>query len=76
MARKAYVATSQGGGFGLGLAAENEPGYYPVKEYPPGAFKSYDEAMDKAESLNAEKFGLSPEDGWKITASSMFPPKN
>jgi hypothetical protein len=70
--RKAFTAIIQPGGFGLGIAVENEPGYYPVREFPPGSFKTWDEAGEKANALNTEKFGLSHEDAWRITASSMF----
>ena len=72
MARKAYTAVVQEGGFGLGLAVENEPGYYPVKAYPPGSFATHKEAGEKAQALNAEEFRLSREDAWRIIASSMF----
>jgi hypothetical protein len=54
--------------FGIGLAEENDPGYWPQPGF--GSFTTWTEASDKARQLNASQ-GLTDDDAAHIVASSM-----
>ena len=57
------------GGFGLGVAVANEPGYYPIAHFWCHA-DSYAEASDHAAALNAAE-GLNVEVAMRVVCSSM-----
>lgn len=65
----AFTAVTKDGGFALGLAEKDEPGYWDV----PGtflAFASHDEASQAADKLN-ERIDLDAEQAFAIVSSSM-----
>ena len=66
----AYAAVIHNGAFTIGLAQENEPGYWPTPQH--GTFLNYDQAAVKAHELNTAR-GLTPADAARIIGSSMFP---
>jgi hypothetical protein len=66
--REAFVAVMVDRAFGIGLAEENERGYWPQAGF--GTFATYDLAVAKASELNA-RLGLDPMDAAMIVASSM-----
>jgi hypothetical protein len=66
--REAFVAVLMGRAFGIGLAQEDERGYWPQAGF--GTFDSYDAASTKARELNA-LLGLSAEEAAMIVCSSM-----
>jgi hypothetical protein len=66
--REAFVAVLMGRAFGIGLAQENERGYYPQVGF--GSFDTYEAASAKAQELNA-LLGLSADDAAMIVCSSM-----
>ncbi|HKV44610.1 MAG TPA: hypothetical protein VJT32_08055 [bacterium] len=66
--REAFVAVLMGSAFGIGLAQEDERGYYPQVGF--GTFATYDDACEKARELNT-RLGLDPVDAAMIVASSM-----
>jgi hypothetical protein len=70
--RIAYVAVlldkSEGGGWGIGIAVEDQDGYHPVQTY--GPFAEHTRARDIVEALNKE-LGLTKEEAWLVAASSM-----
>lgn len=73
MARIAFATIvshdpATGRDFGIGLAEENEPGYWPKPEH--GPFATWDLAAAKARELN-HRLGLSDEEAAHIVASSM-----
>lgn len=72
-ARTAFAAIvdARDRAFTLGLAQENQPGYWPQPQH--GTFATYAAAAEKAQELNARLFHLTPEDAAVIVASSMFP---
>ena len=55
--------------YGLGLAEQNQPGYWPIPAYLCHA-TTYDEVSDHAEKLNRE-MALSESEALRIVASSM-----
>jgi hypothetical protein len=54
--------------FGIGLAQENDPGYWPQPGF--GSFPTWSEASDKARRLNTTQ-GLTDAEAAQIVASSM-----
>lgn len=66
----AYVGVLSGPTFGLGIAAANEPGYWPVPLWYAQA-DSYDEAHAMAEELNRDVLGLNDMAEARIICSSM-----
>jgi len=65
--RKAWVAVVSEKGFTLGVAVEDEAGYY-VTDYP--SVDSYGKASKWAADLN-ERMGLTEMDAIRIVVSSM-----
>jgi len=55
--------------FGIGLAVEHEPGYYPQPKL--GRYASFELASAEAERGNAI-LGLSPDEAARIICSSMY----
>lgn len=68
MTRKAFTAVLVREGFGVGVAAEDEAGYWPLPDH--GTFKTWDGAQAEADRLN-EGLGLTKVQAWHIVASSM-----
>jgi hypothetical protein len=66
--RVAFTAIISGGSFGIGLAAESEPGYWPQTLY--GQFPTFRKAMEKSYELNVA-LGLTLEEAVAIISSSM-----
>jgi len=66
--RIAFVPVCSGNSFGLGVAEENEPGYYPQEQH--GLFPTYEAASVRAEELNG-KLGLTPDEAAHIVCTSM-----
>jgi hypothetical protein len=64
---RCYVAVIAKDGFSLGIAVEDQPGYYKT-DYP--TVKTYDEAVAWADSCN-KSGGIEPAQAMKIVASSM-----
>lgn len=64
---KAWTAVVEKRGFTLGIAVQDEPGYYQT-DYP--TVKTYDEAVKWADALN-ERMGVSKKDAMLIILSSM-----
>lgn len=64
----AYAAVLDRGVFSIGLAQQNQPGYWPTPQH--GQFRTYNEAAARAHELNQAR-GLSAEQAALIVASSM-----
>lgn len=64
----AYGAVIHGRAFSVGLAEENEPGFWPMPSL--GIFPSYELASAKARELNVAR-GMTVEEGLRIVTSSM-----
>lgn len=64
----AFTATVTATGFGVGLAEENKPGYWPCPQY--GTFATWDEAFAKARELNQAR-DMNEETAIRIVCSSM-----
>lgn len=67
--RIAYTAVVRHPGFGIGVAEENDSGYWPLASE--GRFATWEEASQRARTLNQEKLKLTEEDAALIVASSM-----
>lgn len=68
MANTALVAVISGQAFGIGLAQENESGYWPQPQL--GSYPTYEAAANEADRLNS-KLGIAPEVAAMIVCSSM-----
>ena len=68
MTDQVYVAVITENGASIGIAKQGVKGYFTLDNMP--EFKTYAEAMDYADTLNA-KLGLSSLEAWKIVASTM-----
>lgn len=68
--QKAVTALLADGGWIIGLATENEPGYSPLTY---GPYDSEEEALKLADHINKHVYGLTPKRALMVVMSSMFP---
>ena len=68
MIDQVYVAVITDAGASIGIAKQDIRGYFTLDNMP--EFKTYDQAMEYADTLNS-KLGLSSLEAWKIVASTM-----
>ena len=68
MIDQVYVAVITDAGTSIGIAKQDIRGYFTLDNMP--EFKTYDQAMEYADTLNS-KLGLSSLEAWKIVASTM-----
>jgi len=68
MTDQVYVAVITDNGASIGIAKQGVKGYFTLDNMP--EFKTYNEAMDHADTLN-DKLGVSSLEAWKIVASTI-----
>ena len=68
MIDQVYVAVITDAGASIGIAKQDIRGYFTLDNMP--EFKTYDQAMEYADTLNS-KLGLSSLEAWKIVAATM-----
>lgn len=64
----AYTAVIDGNQYHVGVAVENEKGYYLTDL---GPFESYEKAQQRAKELNSERLKLSDESAYRLVGSSI-----
>jgi hypothetical protein len=65
---RAFAAVCFEDKFGIGIAEEDEPGYWPRPQF--GKFDTFDDASAMATELNRQ-CGIGPQEAAMIVASSM-----